>query len=115
MEFEREKAKLLAENLSQFVTLVHRKEEHLTHLSDKDKLYRLKSLVDEYRLGLLAKEIARINRFSWEPEMMVLLVNRVRTSISSIDDYMENNLDDLFFYSAKVHTIKSICSSFTTI
>lgn len=113
MDFEREKVKLLAENLAHFAELVARNERHLAHMSAHDQLYRLKNLVDEFKLSLLASEIERINRFPWEPGMMAVLIERVQGAVKIIDEYIENNREGLFFYSARVHTLKSICSSFT--
>jgi len=114
MEFEREKALLLGNQLREFVAFVHQSYRDNTYMSDKDQLYRLKNLVDEYKFQLLAEEILRINQFSWEAKGTEILVGRVRKGITSIHNYIENNRNGLFIFSARVYTIKTACKSFTT-
>lgn len=115
MEFEREKAILLADSLKNFVQFVEKSYQQNTYTSDQNKLYRLHNLVDEYKLRLLADEILRVNHFMWDEKVTTILVNRVRNAISSIDEYVENNIDGLFIFSARIYTLQSICHSFTTI
>lgn len=115
MELEQEKIILLAENLLGFVTFVQNSYIHNTYMSDKEQLYRLKNLVDEYKLQLLAEELIRINRFSWEKEETEPLVERVNKGVNSINEYIKNNLDGLFIFSARVYTLKSNCEMFSRI
>lgn len=116
MTYDREKAILLAENLLGFVQFVDLNyHNNRTYASDPDKLYRLKNLVDEYNFQTLAKEILRINRFSWVENETEVLVNRVRKGIDSVDEYIKNNLEGLFLFSPRVYTIKCLNDSFTTI
>lgn len=115
MDFERERAKLLAENLKGFVLFVEKSYQQNTYMSDQDKLFRLRNLVEEYKFQLLADEILRVNQFEWDAKVTTILVERVRNGINSIDEYVENNMNGLFIFSARIHTLQSICHSFTTI
>ncbi|RTR33864.1 hypothetical protein EKG37_06490 [Robertmurraya yapensis] len=111
MEFTREKAQFLAENVASFVKFVNRQYEVNSVLSDPNMLFRLKSLVEEYRLQLLASELLRVNRFVWEKRDSEILIDRIKKGITSIDEYVENNHDGLFIFTARLYTLKSICPS----
>lgn len=115
MEFDREKAKLLAENLIGFIEFVEKSNQHKRYMSNSDMLFRLWSLVDEYKFQLHAEEILRVNRFNWDEKATTILLERVRKGLNSIDEYIVNNLEELFIFSARVYTLQSICRSFTTI
>lgn len=115
VNFEREKAKLLVENLKNFVHFVKKSYHTNTYMSDSEKLFRLRNLVEEYKFQLLADEIERVNQFMWDEKVTAILVNRVRRGIESIVEYVENNKDGLFIFSARIHTLQSLCSSFSTI
>lgn len=116
MDFDREKANLLAENIRGFIQFVSRSyQQKNNYLSDPDKLYRLKLLVEEFHLQIIADELTRINKFIYDEKYTALLVNRFRKSIHIIGDYIEQNSDDLFIFTARLHTLRSINRSFTNI
>lgn len=112
VEYGREKAKLLSETLLSFNDLVIKQYQTNNFLSDPDKLFRLKNLVEEYKLHLLGSEILRINQFSYEEKETDILVERVKKAVYNIDEYIENNLEGLFIFSAKLHSLKAICRMF---
>lgn len=111
MELAREKAQFLAENVASFVRFVYRQYEVNTILSDPNMLFRLKNLVEEYRLQLLASELTRVNRFVWEDRESSILIGRIKKGITNIYDYVENNKDSLFIFTARLYTLHSICVS----
>ncbi|WP_338448771.1 hypothetical protein R4Z09_21505 [Niallia oryzisoli] len=116
MDFEREKANLLAENIKGFIQFVRKSyQQKNSYLSDPDKLYRLKLLIDEFHFQIIADELTRINKFVYDEKYTALLVNRFRKAIHMIGDYIEQNYNDLFIFTARLHTLRSISSSFTNI
>jgi len=116
VDFDREKANLLAENIRGFIQFVQRSyQQNNSYLSDPDKLYRLKLLVDEFHLTIIADELTRINKFMYDQKYTGLLVNRFRKAIHIIGDYIDQNSNELFIFTARLHTLRSICSSFTSI
>jgi len=113
MNFEMEIAKMLAENIDGFVKFVHKHYQNKKNslILNRDKLYQVKLLVEEFKFQILADELLRINRFIWNEEYTYLLVNRFRKGLSIIDEYVENNYDDLFILTARLHTLKSLSLS----
>lgn len=105
MKFEQERATLFGENLIHFAQYVLNSED-VNYLSDRHKLFRLKNIVEEYRIQLLGEEIVRLNRFSWQKEQSEVLIARACKAIENIAEYIGNNLDDLFIYSARIHILK---------
>ncbi len=111
-----EKAKLLAENIRGFNDYVHKSyQEKNVHLSDPEKLFRLKLLVEEYKLHIIADELWRINRFTWDEKVTYLLVHRFKKAITIISEYIENNYEDLFIFTPRLNILESICDSFRKI
>lgn len=105
MNFEQERAILFGENLIHFAKYVYQSsDKHI--LYDPDKFFRLTNLIEEYRLQVLGAEIVRLNQFSWEPRESEHLIERASQAIATIDEYIENNMDGLFIFSARVHTLK---------
>ncbi|MFJ8244875.1 hypothetical protein [Peribacillus asahii] len=113
MNFEMEIAKMLAENIDGFVKFVHKHYQNKKNslILNRDKLYQVKLLVEEFKFQILADELLRINRFIWNEEYTYLLVNRFKKGLSIIDEYIENNYDDLFILTARLHTLKSLSLS----
>jgi len=113
MNFEMEIAKMLAENIDGFVKFVYKHYQNKKNslILNRDKLYQVKLLVEEFKFQILADELLRINRFIWNEEYTYLLVNRFRKGLSIIDEYVENNYDDLFILTARLHTLKSLSLS----
>lgn len=114
LEFDRIKANLLAENIRGFFDYVLKSyKENNKHLSDPDKLYRLKNLVEEFKLNIIADELLRINRFLYDEKYTAELVNDFRKAIDIIGEYIDLNKDDLFIFTPRLQTLRSLCRSFT--
>jgi hypothetical protein len=115
MNFEMQMARMLAENIDGFVKFVHKnyQDKNNCFVLNRDKLYQLNLLVEEFRFQLLANELLRINKFAWNEEYTYLLVNRFRKGLSIIDEYVENHYNDLFIFTARLYTLKSLSSSFS--
>nr|WP_295971678.1 hypothetical protein [uncultured Bacillus sp.] len=116
MNFDVLKANMLAENIRGFIEYVDKSNrERNAYLSDPEKLYRLKSLVDEFKLYIIADELIRINRFIYDEKYSAELVNDFRRAIDIIGNYIDQNQDDLFIFTARLQTLRSICCCFTNI
>lgn len=116
MNFDRVKANFLAENIKGFIDYVNKQyQQNNSYVSHPDKLYRLKLIVEEYKLPIIADELIRINRFIYDEKYTAILVNDFRKAIQIIGEYIDNNKDDLFIFTAKLYTLRSICNSFTLI
>ena len=115
MNFEMQMARMLAENMDSFIKFVHKQYENKNNsfILNPDKLYQLKLLVEEFKFQILADELLRINRFTWNEQYTYLLVNRFREGLSIIDEYVENNYSDLFIFTARLYTLKSLSLSFS--
>ena len=107
-------ANLLAENIIDFIKYVHESYEHKNSLRvNRDKIYQIKLLIKEFRFQILADELIRINQFSWDEKYTHFLVDSFRKGINIIDEYVKNNYDDLFLFTARLHTLKNLSQSFT--
>lgn len=116
MNFDMIKAKMLAENIRGFIEYVNKSyQENNTYLSHPEKLYRLKHLTDEFKLNIIADELIRINRFVFDKKYTLELVNNFRKAITIIGEYIDNNEDDLFIFTLRLHTLRSLCDSFTNL
>ena len=116
MNFEMQKANLLAENIKEFIKFVYKNYENKAHtIVNMDKLYHVKLLVEEHRFQLLADELTRINKFSWDEKYTYYLVDRFETGLSIIDDYVHYYENDLFMISARVYTLKNLCGAFNNL
>ena len=113
INFEMQKANLLAENIKEFIKFVYRCYENETSIIvKKEKLYHIKLLFEEHRLSILSDELLRINKFSWDEKYTYYLVDEFQTGLTIIDEYVTYHENDLFIISARVYTLKSICASF---
>ncbi len=113
MKTSMRKARLLAESLQGLLDLVTRAyEEHHYYVQNEQSLYRLKSLVDEHRFQLYVDELNRLNTFSWDEKQTITLINRVGENIKPIEEYVFQRYNDLFLFSGRIHSIKSIIASF---
>lgn len=116
MNFEMVKANMLAENMKDFIKYVYKSyEENNIYHSNPDKLYRLKLLIEEFKFHMIADELLRINKFEYDEKYTAILVQSFRKGIQVIGEFIENNYDDLFFFTAKLHILRSISSSFSKI
>jgi hypothetical protein len=109
MNFDMKIANLLAESLNGFVKFVYKCFDNKSRfIINPDKLYQIKLFVEEFKFQLLADELHRINQFSWNEKYTHLLVERFRKGIYVIDEYVERNYDDLFIFTARLHTLKNL-------
>ncbi|MGE6375991.1 hypothetical protein [Peribacillus muralis] len=110
MNFEMQIANMLADQIKGFIEFVHK------HHQDKnnifclhiDKLYQLKLLVEEFKFQVWADELKRINRFTWDENYTHLLVDRFRKGYIIVEEYVGNHYDDLFIFTARLHTLNSL-------
>ncbi|MBS8263722.1 hypothetical protein DYI25_04600 [Mesobacillus boroniphilus] len=114
MNFEMQKANLLAENIKGFAEFVQKCYDNKSSLIlDHDKLYQVKLWVEEYKFHSLAEEISRINMFEWDEKYTFLLVERFWKGLRIIDDYVEYYHSDLFILTARIHTLKNLSALFS--
>jgi len=110
------KANMLAENIKDFIEYVHKHyQENNVYLSNPDKLYRLKLIIEEFQLHIIADELLRINKFIYDEKYTSILVNSFREAINIIGEFIENNYNDLFIFIPRLHTLRSISCSFSKI
>ncbi|WP_338469603.1 hypothetical protein R4Z10_12330 [Niallia sp. XMNu-256] len=108
-----EKAKLLAKNINDFVQYVRNSyRENNKYLSNPDKLFRLKLIVEEYKLSIIADELFRINRFEYDHKYTSLLVHDFKIAIDIIGEYIDLNEHDLFIFSARLYVLRLILNSY---
>jgi hypothetical protein len=113
MALEMEKVILLAVNLRDFIQYVQKSfQENNKNLSNPDQLYRLKHLVDEFKFHIIADELIRINKFQYDEKYTMYLINEFKKGITIIGDYIDNNHDDLFIFSARLFTLNRLGSFF---
>jgi hypothetical protein len=109
-----QKANMLAENINGFIKYVHKSYENkIGFRLNTDKVYQLKLLMEEFTFQIIADELVRINQFTWDETYTHLLVDKFRKGMDVIDEYVENNYDDLFIFSARLYTLKNLSQSFT--
>ncbi|MGD6801925.1 hypothetical protein FZC79_19980 [Rossellomorea vietnamensis] len=112
MNFNMSSAKLLALNLQGFLDLVDRTyRQHSFIVLNQDILYRLKLLVEEFRLQVLTDELVRLTKYEDEERQTLVNIEKVHEKVLIIEEYIENNYDDLFLFSGRVHSIRSIIDS----
>jgi len=113
MEIKQQKAILLATNIKEFVDLVLNAKNHpFGPLSHPEKLLRLKLIVEEYRVETIAEELLRVNTYMWDEQASQLLIERFKYAFHHISEYIENNYNDLFFFSARIYTLEHDCRLF---
>ncbi|MFC4799737.1 hypothetical protein ACFPA1_10235 [Neobacillus sp. GCM10023253] len=114
MQFEMQKAIMLAENINNFIKFVHK-----THANKNsvyvnvDKVYQMKLIMEEFQYQIIADELIRINQFSWDGKYTHYLVNRFQEGHDIIEEYVKNNYDDLFIFSGRLYTLKNLVLSFS--
>lgn len=113
VNFEMQKANLLAENIRGFAGFVQRCYISKTGLIlNQDKLFQVKLWVEEYKFNQIAEELARINMFEWDKKYTSLLVVRFWKGLRIIEDFVEHNQSDLFILTARIHTLKNLSALF---
>ncbi|MFF2588009.1 hypothetical protein ACFVSS_08990 [Peribacillus butanolivorans] len=115
MNYEMQIANMLAKNINGFIKFVHKHHENKNNIFclNTDKVYQLKLLVEEFKFQVLADELLRINRFTWDENYTHLLVDRFRFGMSIIEEYVENNYNDLFIFTARLYTLNSLSLTFS--
>lgn len=114
MGYEMRVATMLAEQIDGFIQFVQENYEnkHKSYIENPDKFYQIKLLNEEFKFQLNAAELRRINRFSWNEKYTTLLVADVKKGLDVIEEYVSRNYEDLFILSGRLHTLRSLCSSF---
>ncbi|MDR6123995.1 hypothetical protein QFZ87_003592 [Bacillus sp. SLBN-46] len=113
MEFERQKAIMLAENITSFIKFVNQRHENKNNFRiHSDKLYQIKLLTEEYKFQIIADELLRINQFDWDGKYTYYLVDQFQNGMNIIDEYVQNHYNDLFLLTARIHTLKNLNSPF---
>jgi hypothetical protein len=115
MNFEMQKAIMLAGNIIGFIKYVLKRHENSKNsfILNPDKVYQIKLLVEEFKFQILADELLRINKFSWDEKYTHYLVDRFNEGINIIDEYVQNNYDDLFIFTARIYTLKNLSGAFS--
>ena len=113
MNFEMQKANLLADNINQFMKFVmDAYENKRSSILNPDKLYQIKLLMEEFKFRIIADELHRINQYSWDEKYTTILVNQFREGISIIDEYVKNHYHELFMLTGRLHTLNHLSTSF---
>lgn len=105
-------AKLLALNLQGLLDLVERTfQKNSFIVLNQDILYRLKMLVEEYRLQALTDELVRLTKYEDEEKQTLVNIDKVHEKMIIIEEFIEHNYDDLFLFSGRVYSILTIINS----
>lgn len=112
MNFEMQKAIMLAENIHSFIKLVHKYHHHKNSFRlNPDKLYQIKLIIEDFKFQILADELIRINKYDWNEKYTYHLVDQFNQGINIIAEYLKNNYVELFLLSGRVHILMSQSSS----
>jgi hypothetical protein len=113
MNFEMQKANMLAENINDFIKYVQRSHENKNLLRfNSDKVFQIKLFTEEFKFQILADELLRINKYDWDGKYTHYLVDQFKEGIAIIDEYVQNNYSDLFLFTARLYTLKNLSQSF---
>jgi hypothetical protein len=115
MQPEMQKAIILAENINGFIKFVQNQRNKNNFRIDNNKLLQIKFLIEEYKFQIVADELIRINQFDWDEKYTLYLVEQFKKGINIIDEYVKNNYNELFIVTARLYTLKNLCSSFSKI
>lgn len=108
-----QKANMLAENIDAFIKFVIKNHENKNSLrANPDKVLQIKLLMEEYRFQILADELLRINQYSWDKKYTLYLVEEFQKGLDVIDQYVRSYYNDLFIFSARIHTLKKLMDPF---
>ncbi|NRD79176.1 hypothetical protein HPT25_17600 [Bacillus sp. BRMEA1] len=114
MIYEMQKANMLAENINSFIRYVNKNYvDHNSLYTNRDKLYQIKLLIEEFRFQIIADELLRINQYSWDERNTHLLVDQFINGLQTIDEYVKHHYHDLFLLSARLETLKSLSLAFS--
>ncbi|WP_456274830.1 hypothetical protein [Bacillus sp. AK031] len=113
MSFNRQMAKLLALNLQGFIDLVDRTYRQPSAIVlNQEILYRLKLLVEEFRFQILTDELLRLSKYEGEDKQTLMNIEKVNEKIAIMEEFVEQNYDDLFLFTGRIHSIRSIINTF---
>ncbi len=115
MQSEMQKAIVLAENINGFIKFVQNQRKINNFRIENNKLLQIKYLIEEYKFQIVADELIRINQFDWDEKYTLYLVDQFQKGITIIDEYVENNYNELFIITARLYTLKNLCNSFSKI
>lgn len=111
--YQMDKANLMAQSIKGFTEYVQKNYlENNRNLSHPDKLYRLKLLVEEYKLHILCNELMRINRVVYEDHYTKILIDRLSKAVEVIGEYIDQNYNDLFIFTARLHAVRMMIDSY---
>lgn len=110
-----QKAIVLAENINGFIKFVQNQRKINHFRIENNKLLQIKDLIEEYRFQIVADELIRINQFDWDEKYTLYLVDQFQKGITIIDEYVQNNYNELFIITARLYTLKNLCNSFRKI
>lgn len=109
MDIMMQKANLLADNILQFVKLVNKSYQQ----NKKSNLhYQLMLMVEDFKFQSLANEIKRVNNVISEDNYTLLLVERFKKGMPVIEELVGRNYDELYIFTAKIYTLKNLCTLF---
>ncbi|MGG1679976.1 hypothetical protein ACIFOT_30295 [Neobacillus sp. NRS-1170] len=112
MNFEMQKANMLAENIKDFIKFVDNSYQNKNSFRfNTDKLYQVKLIIEDFKFQIIADELHRINQFDWNEKYTHYLVDQFQKGINIIDEFVHNNNNDLFLLTARIHTLKSLSSN----
>ncbi|MGN1402044.1 MAG: hypothetical protein ACI4XL_11120 [Bacillus sp. (in: firmicutes)] len=105
-------ANLLADNVDGFIQFVsHNLNNESVFVKDTNKIIQLSLLINEYKFQLVSDELHRINQFHWNEKYTHLLAEDLLRGVTVIDEFVERNNQELFIFSARLHTIKNLIAS----
>lgn len=115
MKFEMKKANMLAENIIGFIKFVHKSHENSKNnfIKNTDKIYQIKLLIEEFKFQVIADEILRINRFTWDEKYTFLLVDKFKEGTNIINEFVERNYNELYIFTARLYTLNNLSMSFS--
>lgn len=111
MNHEMSKALLLSENIKGFIDFVQKPKP--SSILNPDKIYQVKLFMEEYKFKILADELHRINQFEWDGKYTYYLVNCFNMGITTIDEFVNKNYEDLFILTARLYTLKNLSLTFS--
>lgn len=110
MIYEMQKALLLADAIKGFIQFVEKHKN--SFMVESDKIYQVKLFISEYKFKIIADELHRINQFEWDEKYTYYLVDSFQKGLTTIDEYVQHNYNDLFILTARLYTLKNLSDSF---
>ena len=112
MNSKMQMANLLADHVDSLIDFVKNTEKKKSLIVNQDKWHQVRLFIEEFRFSIVADELHRINTFSWNESYTILLVKDVQKGMAVIEEFTERNCESLFLLTAKIYTIKQLCSVF---